>query len=177
MSMIISYAIFDSNSGSVQSVGRCDSSLRSKIPVASGFALVDIADEAFNRAAVHYPHYYKFAAGVLVKKNPLVLTASKFTFTANYPHPAPASGVPVIWDFATISWNAPEPVKLWCNGPSGAQLGNFNVVASTPTNLRIQVDPTDPNYFTDRDATPASSEGPGSGAGALILNAEAPSNG
>lgn len=173
-----SYAIIDS-AGSVQSVGRCESKLINIVPVPKGFHLVEIDHGVFNIVARTHPHYYKHdgISSVLLKKKPLTLHVDKFVFVANFPHPAPPAGAAVVWDSAAITWEAPEPVMMWCNGPAGAHKNGLNAVASTPANIKVQVDPADPNYYTERNARPWSALGSGDPGGAIILNAEAPSNG
>lgn len=179
LSPITSYAVIISGGGgiySVASVGRCSLIASATLFPHPVGEIVIISDDLFNEIARGRPHYWRYDGTSITRKKPLILTASKFAFAANFPSVAPAAGAPVTWDFVAISWSAPEPVMMRCNGPVGAHQNALNVVSSRPANIKVEVDPEDPNYYTDRDATPASALGPGSGAGAIVLNAEAPND-
>lgn len=171
---MIYYVAYDQN-GSVHYAFSCAEDLAHLIKTEPGWTAVGIPAEVFVQIERDYPHYFRFDGSRIVRKTLLDLQTDKYLFTANYPNPEPnPSPDPPTWEQARITWQADKPVKMWCNGPVGEHQGSMIVVASTPEDLFIQVDPSDPNYYTDRKTDNWSALGEGGAGGGVMLNARAP---
>jgi hypothetical protein len=160
---MITYVIYVKTTGSVRRVGRATSleaiRLGADEEVAEG-----ISDADFAAAWNEFPHYFRLdpASRRIERKRPLALSASTFTIAADCSYAS------------TISTGVSALVSVVVNGLRQSISGSAMLVHDTPGDLMVEVDPDDPNYYTDRRARAWSAMGPGGAHGALIINVEPP---
>ncbi len=161
---MIAYVVIDSASGTVVRCGR-GATLEdiARVRLKPGEAIAGTSPEDHVRVWNEPCHHYVHRGGALRKKTLLDLRASSHTLPADG-----RSAVTIVADRAAafVAWVNGRRVKV----PAGA----FRLSHPTPADIRIEVDPLDPNFYTDRRLRPWSARGPGKPGAAIIVNAEEP---